>query len=247
MIGISGFRIRNREASTGDIEFDQDIYDQYKLLIKTAASAQVPSDFEVITVSLTDEQFDDYCDLCDMYADAFPDKMAKDIATRMAHKIVKFACLATVFNTWSDGNIAVDQECWEWAKKMGAWEMDHLNHNLSYMQSGNDYDAAMQFIAERMIVALNHKDTSLKNREAKVISKKGLFDRLYIGKDGGARGKIAQIASGKKMGVIPFVEHNLKAMERSGFIRIDENSKLLKRGGCAIHILEGINILLGGV
>ena len=238
---------RNREASTGDIEFDQDIYDQYKLLIKTAASAQVPSDFEVITVSLTDEQFDDYCDLCDMYADAFPDKMAKDIATRMAHKIVKFACLATIFNNWADGDIGVDQECWEWAKKMGAWEMDHLNHNLSYMQSGNDYDAAMQFIAERMIVTLNHKDTSLRNREAKVISKKGLFDRLYIGKDGGARGKIAQIASGKKMGVIPFVEHNLKAMERSGFIRIDENSKLLKRGGCAIHILEGINILLGGV
>ena len=125
--------------------------------------------------------------------------------------------------------------------------MDHLNHNLSYMQSGNDYDVAMQFIAERMIVALNHKDTGFKNREAKVISKKELFDRLYIGKDGAARGKIAQIASDKKMGVIPFVEHNLKAMERSGFIRIDDNSKLLRRGGCAIHILEGINILLGGI
>lgn len=237
---------RSRGDDSGSIEFDQDIYDQYKALIKIAASAQVPSDFEHITVSLNDEQFDDYCDLCDMYADSFPDKMAKDIATRMAHKIVKFACLATVFNSWTEGDIEVDQDCWEWAKKMGAWEMDHLNHNLSYMQQGNDYDAAMAFIAERIRATLEHKDTSFKNREAKVISKKMLFDRLYIGKDGASRGKIAKIASDKKMGVIPFVEHNLKAMERSGFIRLEDNSKHLRKGGCAIHILEGINVLFGG-
>ena len=238
-------KMRRSRDSAGDITFDEDIYHQYKLLISAASPIQATSDFDHITVALTDEQFDDYCDICDMYAESFPDDMARDIATRMAHKIVKFACLATVFNSWKSGDIEVDQDCWEWAKSMGGWEMEHLNHNLSYMKSENSYDDAMKFIAERMIVSLNHKDTTQKQRDAKMITKRTLFNRLYVDKNNSARGKIATIAADRKMGVIQFVEMNLKAMERSGFIKLHESQSLFRKGtGIVIQILEGINVLL---
>lgn len=239
-------RVKRTRDTAGDIEFDDDICSQYKRLISAASSAQATTDFEHITVALTDEQFDDYCDLCDMYADSYPDPIAKDIATRMAHKIVKFACLASVFNNWESGDIEVDKECWEWGKQMGQWEMDNLNHNLSYMRSdSNSYDEAMHYIAERIITTLKHKDTTDKQREAKSISKRALFDRLYIDRSGGtARGKIATLAERKGVGVIQFVEINLKAMERSGFIRIHESHPAFRKGtGIIIQVLEGINIL----
>lgn len=247
MFKVSGKpKMRRDRVSAGDIEFEQDIYDQYKKLISCAATAQATTDFSHITVALTDEQFEDYCDLCDMYADNFPDDMAKDIATRMAHKIVKFACLSTIFDEWENGDLVVNEESWEWAKRMGEWEMEHLNHNLSYMKKGNSYDEAMKFIAERIIVALEHKDTSAKQRENKMILKRTLLNRLYIDKSGAARGKIATIAAERKMGVIPFIELNLKAMERSGFIRLHDSNPLFRKGtGVSIQILEGMNVLLG--
>lgn len=239
-------KMRRSRGTQGDIEFDQDIYDQYKLLISTAASAQVTTDFDFITVALNDDQFDDYCDLCDMYATMYTDYIAKDIATRMAHKVVKFACLATVFNNWSKGDIEVDQDCWEWAKCMGKWEMDHIGHNLSYMKSENQYDDALQFIASRMIATLNHKDTGKKQKMAKFISKRSLLDRMYVERGGsGAKGKIANLAAERKVGIIPFIEMNLKAMERSGFIKLYEQHVLFRKGtGVVIQLLEGLNILL---
>lgn len=239
-------RVRRTRDSAGDVEFDSDICEQYKRLITAAASAQATTDFDHITITLTDKQFDDYCDLCDMYADAYPDPIAKEIATRMAHKIVKFACLSTIFNYWSTGDIEVSEECWEWGKRMGQWEMDNLNHNLSYMRTENSYDDAMKFIADKIITTLGHKDTTEKQKDLKVISKRALFGRLYIDKNNSARGKIATIASERKMGVIPFVEMNLKSMERSGFIKIHETHNAFRKGtGVAIQILEGINLLVG--
>lgn len=223
----------NRNRNVKQVyEFDDDIIEQFKNLIGEASKTQIVESFEALIVNFTDEQFEDYANLSDYYSTEFlDDKIGKIIASRMAHKVVKFAALATIFNTWQSGSIDLDNECWEWAKQMGRWEMDNINHNLSYMSDGNEYNFAIEYIKERLHAALSHKSTSFKQRKAKVVKKTVLLDRL--------NSKIDQLAKEQRMPTSVFIERTLKSMERMGYIKmLDGHPSCKKKNTPCVQCME---------
>ncbi len=215
--------------------FDEEIVNQYRKLIDECARIQAVPHFESNIITWSDDQFEQYCNLTDHYSnDYVDDKVAKIIASRMAHKIVKFASLATVFNTWEQGNLDLNDDCWAWAIKMGEWEMDNINHNLSYMRDGNEYNFAVEYIKDRLDAALKHKDTSYKQRKAKIVRKTMLFDRL-------SNNKMDLLAKEARMPTQAYVERTLKTMERLQMIRLlDGHPSCKKRNTPCIKILEGM-------
>ena len=224
---------RQRGVKT-TFDFDDDIIEQFKLLIHEAGKTQVVENFDALIVNWTNEQFEDYCDLVDYYQTEFSDdKVSKIMASRMAHKIVKFAALCTLFNTWKSGNIDLDEESWEWAKAMGRWEMDNINHNLSYMRDGNEYNFAIDYLKERLVSALNHKDTSMKQRKSKVVRKTVLMDRM--------NGKIDMLAKEQRLPTSVFIDRTLRSMERMGYIKmLDGHPSCKKRNTPCVQCLEAM-------
>lgn len=224
----------NRDRSAERVyDFDDDVVSQYKSLITECAKVQAVPTFDVNLVSLTDDQFDEYCDIEENFADGYAtDKVSKIMATRMSHKMIKFAAICSIFNDWTDGDMEVSSDAWEWAKQMAHWEMENINHNLSYMKSGNDYDYAIYYLKERVIAALHHKDTSTRQRMAKVVKKSVLMHRI-------GDAKIQELAGGQRMATSIFIDRTLKAMERMGLIRLLDGHPTCKRKNTAcIQILE---------
>lgn len=224
---------RNRGEKTS-YNFDEDVVNQLSILIGEASAIQAVDDFEVNVVDLTDEQFEDYCELSDSYAtDYDDDKVAKIIASRMAHKVIKFAALAAVFNGWKKGDMKVDDASWQWAKDMGQWEMDNINHNLSYMRDGNEYNFAIEYLKERITAGLQHKDTTPKQRTAKVIRRSVLSDRINA--------KFEALAAEARMPTQAYMDRTLKTMERLQLIRLlDGHPSCKKRNTPCIQVLEGM-------
>lgn len=214
--------------------FDEDIVNQYRKLIDECARIQAAPNFEVNIVEWSDEQFNKYCDLTDHYSSYYnDDKVAKIIASRMAHKVVKFAALCTVFNSWSQGNIPLDDSSWEWAVKMGQWEMDNINHNLSYMRENNEYNFAIEHMKEKLHAALQHNATSAKQRQLKVIKRSVLRDRLSS--------KFDQLAKEARMPTDAYMEKTLKTMERLQMVRLlDGHPTCKRRNTPCVQILEGM-------
>lgn len=223
---------RNRD-SKAHYEFDDDVVKQFKDLIREGCQTQVVEVFEPLVVEWSDEQFEDYCDLVDHYNSEYrDDKVSKIIASRMAHKVVKFAALCSIFNTWQKGNIMLDEESWNWAKEMGQWEMNNIDHNLSYMKTENVYDAVDEIIKERIHCALHHKDTSDKQRKAKVVKVATIVHRCNT--------NIERIAMQNKMSKADFIFRRLRSMERMGFLRILDGHPSVSKGKQCIQILEGM-------
>ena len=162
------------------------------------------------------------CDLTDHYAEAYDhDKVSKIIASRMAHKIIKFAALASVFNCWEKGNMELDDEAWEWAKVMGQWEMNHIDHNLSYMKEENVYDYAIYHMRDVLASALNHKDTMPRQKAQKVVRIKVIKERLTS--------KFKQLAQEKHMPHEVFMMTTLKQLEKMGELKILESHPAFKK------------------
>lgn len=224
---------RNRTEET-TYAFDDDIVQTLQSLIDECAKVQAVSDFQPNIVHWNDDQFFDLCDLTDHYSEAYDhDKVSKIIASRMAHKVIKFAALASVFNTWEKGDIELDDESWEWAKSMGQWEMDHIDHNLSYMKEGNAYDYAVEYIKQRLIAALAHKATTARQRQLKVVRKALLVDRL--------NNKIEELAREARVPTIAYIDRTLKVMERQKMIELlDGHPTCKRRNTPCIKILEGM-------
>lgn len=224
---------RNRTEET-TYAFDDDIVQTLQSLIDECAKVQAVSDFQPNIVHWNDDQFFDLCDLTDHYSEAYDhDKVSKIIASRMAHKVIKFAALASVFNTWENGDIELDDESWEWAKSMGQWEMDHIDHNLSYMKEGNAYDYAVEYIKQRLIAALAHKATTARQRQLKVVRKALLVDRL--------NNKIEELAREARVPTIAYIDRTLKVMERQKMIELlDGHPTCKRRNTPCIKILEGM-------
>lgn len=227
-------RMNRQRGVKTTFDFDDDIIEQFKLLIHEAGKTQVVENFDALIVNWTDEQFEDYCNLVDYYQTEFSDdKVSKIMASRMAHKIVKFAALCTLFNTWKSGNIDLDEASWEWAKAMGRWEMDNINHNLSYMRDGNEYNFAIDYLKERLVSALNHKDTSLKQRKSKVVRKTVLMDRM--------NGKIDMLAKEQRLPTSVFIDRTLRSMERMGYIKmLDGHPSCKKKNTPCVQCLEAM-------
>lgn len=215
-------------------KFDDDIVEQLSKLITEASSVQAVDNFEPNVVNLSDAQFSDYCDVTDHYSGDFEgDKVSKIIASRMSHKVVKFASLCSVFNQWSGGDINLDKDSWEWGKAMGEWEMEHINHNLSYMRDGNAYNFAIEYLKERIVAGLNHKDTSAKQKSAKVIRRSVLTDRINA--------KFEALAAEARMPTQAYMDRTLKTMERLQLIRLlDGHPSCKKRNTPCIQALEGM-------
>ena len=224
---------RNREDHT-TYKFDDDIVQKLQALIDECAKVQAVSDFQPNMVNWSDDQFNDLCDLTDHYAEAYDhDKVSKIIASRMAHKVIKFAALASVFNCWDKGDMTLDNESWEWAKAMGQWEMDHIDHNLSYMKEGNAYDYAVEYVKQRLIAALKHKDTGARQKQLKVVRKSVLMDRL--------NSKIEELAREARTPTIAYLDRTLKVMERQKMIELLDGHPTCKRKNTpCIKILEGM-------
>lgn len=224
---------RDRGVKT-TFDFDDDIIEQYKKLIGEAGKTQVIDNFEALLVNWNDDQFEDYCNLVDYYTDEFrDDKVSKIIASRMAHKVIKFAALATIFNNWSSGNITLDDDAWEWAKEMGRWEMDNINHNLSYMRDGNEFNFAIEYIKERLHAALHHKDTSAKQRKSKVVKRSVLKHRL--------NNKMDQLAKEQRCPTDVFVHRTLTSMERMGLVKLlDSHPSCKNKNTPCVQILESM-------
>lgn len=233
MFKINGKPAMNRDRGARvSYDFDEDILNQIHNLIQECAKVQAVPSFEANIIEWNDEQFKDYCDLTDHYGNDFnDDKVAKIIASRMAHKVVKFAALATIFNGWEDGGMTLDDEAWEWAKKMGEWEMENINHNLSYMREQNEYNFAIEYIKERLHAALNHKGTSFKQKKHKVVKRSMLMDRL--------NSKIDQLAKERKMPTSVFVDVQLRSMERMGLVKLlDGHPSCKTRNTKCVQLLE---------
>ncbi|QVJ07731.1 hypothetical protein S1R3Y_000022 [Vibrio phage vB_ValP_VA-RY-3] len=223
---------RNRTIDV-QYDFDDDIIEQFKKLILEGSRVQATEVFDSLIVEFSNEQFEDYCDLVDHYSlDYNYDKVAKIIASRMAHKVIKFASLATIFNYWEEGNIDLADDCWEWAKKMGKWEMDNIDHNLSYMKNGNEYDVADSIIKDRLVAALHHNSTSAKQKEAKVVKLKSLMDRCTKTVD--------DLASKSRMSTNDFVMKRLQSMERQGLLKVLDHHPSVRGRNKSIQLLEGI-------
>lgn len=214
--------------------FSEDVIEQFKKLIDECARIQAVPNFEANIVEWDDEQFIKYCDLTDHYGSEYDgDKVAKIIASRMAHKIVKFAALCTVFNCWDQGNIKLNNEAWDWAVQMGKWEMDNINHNLSYMQENNEYNFAIEHMKEKLTSALNHNATSIRQRKLKVVKRSVLKDRLSA--------KFDQLAKEARMPTDAYMDRTLKTMERLQMIRLlDGHPTCKRRQTPCVQILEGM-------
>lgn len=235
MFKVNGKPAMNR--SRGDrvsYQFDDDIVNQLRSLIDECARIQASATFEANIIEWSDAQFNDYCDLTDYYSSEFNgDKVAKIIASRMAHKIVKFASLATVFNGWKSGSMLLDDEAWQWAKDMGKWEMDNINHNLSYMRDNNQYNFAIEHMKEKITAALNHNATSARQRQLKVVKRSVLKDRLSS--------KFDELAKEARMPTDAYMDKTLKTMERLQMIRLlDGHPTCKKRNTPCVQILEGM-------
>jgi hypothetical protein len=243
-LGAPGKKNRNRNKS-GDWKYDDDIISKISRLIGAASASQVEADFKFVKISLTDEQYEKYCDYIDEYKRT-DDKSPIDIAmcSRMAHKMIKFAGLCYCFNTWNGGDdVELDDASWEWAQRMCQWELDNIGFNLSYMSVDNEYDIPMQLVTEKLISSLEHKSTTPRQRMAKVVSINTLYDRLYVS-SGGGKGKIARFASERKMPAEQYIDMLLKMMERLQKVKLHDNHKLFRKGVRCIQILEGINNVL---
>lgn len=235
MFKVNGKPAMNR--SRGDkvsYQFDDDIVNQLRSLIDECARIQASTTFEANIIEWSDAQFNDYCDLTDYYSSEFNgDKVAKIIASRMAHKIVKFASLATVFNGWKSGSMSLDDEAWQWAKDMGKWEMDNINHNLSYMRDNNQYNFAIEHMKEKITSALNHNATSSRQRQLKVVKRSVIKDRLSS--------KFDELAKEARMPTDAYMDKTLKTMERLQMIRLlDGHPTCKKRNTPCVQILEGM-------
>lgn len=214
-------------------KFDDDIIEQFRALINEGCKTQVVETFTPIVVEWDDNMFDKYCDLVDHYLDDYTDdKVAKIMASRMAHKIVKLAALCAIFNNWKEGDLTLDKQSWDWAVSFGKWEMDNIDHNLSYMRSGNEFDDADAMIIDRIVAAYNHKDTGQKLRKNKIVKVATILHRCS--------NSIESLAQRSRMSKSDFVFRRLKSMERDGKIRIIEKSPMTANGAQCIQILEGI-------
>lgn len=224
-------RDRNRSFT---YDFDEEIVEQYKLLILEGSKVQAVTDFTPHIVKLTDAQFEEYCDISEMYETQWEDDpVSKNMASRMAHKMIKFAALATVFNNWTSGDIEIDDSCWLWAKSMIDWEMENINHNLAYMRNSNEYNFAIEHLKERLIAALNHGSTSPKQRKAKVVKRTVLIDRM--------NSKMDALAAERKMSTKEFVERTLRSMERMGMVRLlDGHPTCKKKNTPCVQIMESL-------
>lgn len=212
---------RNRSGDT-TYNFDADIVEKLQVLIDECAKVQAVSDFQPNIVHWNDKQFDELCDLTDHYAEAYDyDKVSKIIASRMAHKIIKFAALASVFNCWEKGDMELDDESWAWAKEMGQWEMDHIDHNLSYMKEENVYDYAIYHMRDVLTAALNHKDTMPRQRQLKLVRMALIKDRLTS--------KFKQLAQEKHMPHEVFMMTTLRQLEKMGEVKVLESHPAFKK------------------
>lgn len=212
-------RSRNDDAT---YVFDDDVVARLQLLIDECAKVQAVSDFQPNIINWSDSRYIELCDLTDHYAEDYDhDKVSKIIASRMAHKVIKFAALAAAFNKWEKGNIDVDDESWEWAKAMGQWEMDHIDHNLSYMKEENVYDYALFHLRDVLVAALNHKDTGSRQKQQKVVRITLVKDRLTS--------KFKQLAQEKHMPHEVFMMTTLRQLEKMGEIRVLESHPLFKK------------------
>ena len=227
-------RMNRSRGEKVSYKFDEDIVDQFRKLIDECARIQAVPNFEANIIEWTDEQFEKYCDLTDYYSTEFnDDKVAKIIASRMAHKVVKFASLATIFNSWSSGSMKLNDEAWDWAVAMGQWEMDNINHNLSYMREGNEYNFAIEHMKEKLNSALNHNATSPKQRQLKIVKRSVLKDRLSS--------KFDQLAKEARMPTDAYMDRTLKTMERLQMIRLlDGHPTCKRRNTPCVQILEGM-------
>lgn len=223
MFKINGKPKMNRNRNEDSLyHFDQDIINHLQLLIDECAKIQAVSDFTPNIINWSDERYLELCDLTDHYAEAYDhDKVAKIIASRMAHKVIKFAALACAFNVWTKGDITLDDESWEWAKAMGKWEMDNIDHNLSYMKEENIYDYGIYHLREVLVSALNHKDTMPKQKQQKVVRMALIKDRLTS--------KFKQLAQEKHMPHEVFMMTTLRQMEKMGEIRVLDSHPAFKK------------------
>lgn len=215
-------------------KFSDDIVDQFRSLIDECARIQAVSHFEANIIEWSDEQFNKYCDLTDYYGSEFnDDKVAKIIASRMAHKVIKFASLCTVFNGWTQGDMKLDDDAWNWAVAMGKWEMDNINHNLSYMRENNQYNFAIEHMKEKLTSALNHNATSARQKQLKVVKRSVLRDRLSS--------KFDQLAKEARMPTDAYMERTLKTMERLQMVRLlDGHPTCKRRNTPCVQILEAM-------
>lgn len=233
MFKVNGKPAMNRSRGEKvSYNFTDDIVDQFRSLIDECARIQAVSNFESNIIEWSDDQFNKYCDLTDHYGSEYnDDKVAKIIASRMAHKIVKFASLCTVFNGWKQGNMQLDEQAWDWAVAMGQWEMDNINHNLSYMRENNEYNFAIEHMKEKLTSALNHNSTSTKQRKLKVVKRSVLKDRLSS--------KFDQLAKEARIPTDAYMDRTLKTMERLRMIRLlDGHPTCKKRNTPCVQILE---------
>lgn len=227
-------------------EFDADIIEQLRALMLECAKIQALPDFENNIVHWSKEQRRHAMELKNHYAhDYTAIKLEDDIATRMLHKIIKFAALCAVFNGWKEGDIQLDQESWEWGVAMGKWEMDNLQYNLSYMNDDSTGEEVYRIIKERLAACLKHKDLSEKQKAAKVL-KIELLMRL-------ATSPLKNVyAKGNNGGRISFVNYllmRLGEMQKLGYVKVhNEGHALFRRnaegkGTVVIEVLEEINNL----
>lgn len=234
VLGRARMEYDDEEDSESSYKLDDDIIDQFRKLIDECARIQATSDFEPNIVTWSKEQNRKYVDLANHYSFDFDsDRVAKIMATRMAHKVIKFAAICTVFNCWESGNIQLNDEAWEWAVSMGEWEMENIDHNLSYVKEGNAYDYAIDYLKQRLIAALNHKDTTPRQKKLKIVRKSVLMDRLNR--------KMEDLARDAKMPTVAYVDRTLKIMERQKMVTmLDSHASCKRRDTPCIQILEGM-------
>lgn len=235
MFKVNGKPAMNRSRGEKvSYNFTDDIVDQFRALIDECARIQAVSHFEANIINWSDEQFERYCDLTDSYASEYnDDKVAKIIASRMAHKVVKFASLCTIFNGWKQGDMELDNEAWNWAVALGQWEMDNINHNLSYMRENNEYNFAIEHMKDKLTAALNHNATSARQRQLKVVKRSVLKDRLSS--------RFDQLAKEARMPTDAYMDRTLKTMERLQMIKLlDGHPTCKRRNTPCVQILEAM-------
>lgn len=232
MFKVNGKPKMNRNRTEdATYSFDKDIVEHLQVLIDECAKIQAVAEFQPNIVNWSDERYIELCDLTDHYAEAYDhDKVSKIIASRMAHKVIKFAALAAAFNKWTKGDIDVDDESWDWAKSMGQWEMDNIDHNLSYMKEENVYDYAIYHLRDVLVSALAHKDTMPKQRQQKVVRMSLIKDRLTS--------KFKQLAQEKHLPHEVFMMNTLRQLEKMGELKVlDSHPAFKKRNTPCVQLM----------
>ena len=169
------------------------------------------------------------------------------MAGRMYVKLLKHASLCSIINNgiedMNEGRLTVDEQSWEWAKKILEYEEKVNKIFLENMAGTDEVSAAIDVVAETIIKLVRGEHTSKKAqdkvgralRDKKVIPVNVLRDVLA------KNPAVRALGSGNGNQINTGLDKILKYLEEQNKIDIIKKNPLTQRQCQMVQVREGIN------